>query len=303
MPDLEQEIFDQASAAEPPAEAPVADPATPDPAAALAASPDRDEQGRFRAKAEAAASQPATATDPAPAQPQTQADHRIPIAELLRERDERQAAQRERDESRRQAQALAQQLEDMRRPKPAPRPDPWQDPGAFAEHIAREQVTPIQQNQDAIVDRFSRLMASEKFGEDKVNAAFAALEAEVRSNPSARYEAQRIWQQPHPYGALVQWFSNQSALKEIGSDPAAYRTKLLTDAMKDPEHRKAVMAAIEAEARGASPAGAAATRPTNVTRLPPSLTRAASAAPVNSAGGGDEAISDRDLYRFAAGKG
>lgn len=307
MPDLEREIFDQASAVEP-APAPQPDEPTPAEPGAEPATPvagqDRDEHGRFKPKAAAPAADPT----PAPAQPQPQPepqpDHRIPLAEHLREREERQAAQRERDEARKRLDDLTRQLEEMRRPKPqAPqRPDPFADPGAYADHVARETVDPVRQAQDQMRDQFSRLLASEKYGEETVNAAYAALEAEVRANPTARYEAQRIWESQHPYGALVKWHQSQTALKEIGSDPAAYRKKVMDELLKDPEHRKAVMAAIEAEARGnPNPANPAQPRPTNVTRLPPSLNRIASAAPAAPAGG-EEAISDRELFSHATAR-
>jgi hypothetical protein len=286
MADTDEELFEQAfSEAEPKpegtSEAPAEEPTEPEPEGEQP----RDEHGRFAPKAkepeEPAEEQPSEPEPEAKAEPAKepppQQEHRVPLAEHLSEREKRQAAERERDEERRQResdrrelQALQRQIEELKKPKTEP-PDFYADPQAFV----RSQLDPVQQTvqqqQEAMIDRFSRMMAVQQHGKDTVDAAYKALEDQVQANPAARFEAQRIWQSEHPYGELISWHKRQTALSEIGEDPAAYRQRLREELLKDPSFQAEVIAATKAAAQ--SPA-AGQPRPQTTTRLPPSLNRA-----------------------------
>lgn len=302
--DTEQEIFQEAIAPEPPEPAEGAKPAA-DPG------PKPDGSGRLHDPAsgkfvpkgsdgEKPADQLSRDKSPDSLSPDLSpqpsgGDHRVPLSEHLSERERRQTAERERDEARRSYEMLARRLDQLERPREQPKaPDPWVDPSAHATFVARQQVDPLIQQQERQRDDFSRMLAEEKHGTAVVEAAFAALEMAVQRDPYMRLEASRIWNARHPYGALIDWHKNQLALKEIGGDPAAYKTKLRDELLKDPEFRKAVIEAIKAETTQPAQNGS---RPRTVTQLPPSLNRVSSAAPVHPLG--EEDVSDAELFREA----
>lgn len=300
MADTDKEIF-AAAMADAPAEAgteQVTEQATeqPETPQAEGGGPQRDPAtGKFTAKAGEAPATEQTRVETPPAgqqqrqeRPAGEADHRIPLAEHLNEREKRQAAEARASQFERQMETMNRRLEELQKPK-GPTPDIYTDADAFV----RAQIDPVQKQQEAIIDRFSRLMAVQQFTKPVVDAAYAALETAVRSDPNMRLEAQRIWQNEHPYGALVDWHKRQEALQEIGTDPAAYKTKLREEFLKDPEFRKAVIDAVKAE-NGGQQNGQS--RPgSTITRLPPSLNRVTNAASVNTAE--EETLSDAELFR------
>lgn len=101
-------------------------------------------------------------------------------------------------------------------------PEFWDKP----EDFVKAQLSPVTQQIQQQREEFSQLMAVEKHGADTVSAAYAALEAELRSNPAAGAQYQSIMKSAHPYGALVEWHKRAQAQAEIGSDPEAYKAKL-----------------------------------------------------------------------------
>jgi hypothetical protein len=99
------------------------------------------------------------------------------------------------------------------------------DPEAAISARLQEAISPIAQGQTSIVENFSRMMASDKYGEETVSKAYQDLQSRVMSNPAAmRATYQRIMQSQHPYGELVKWHKEQSALSTYGDDPEAWRT-------------------------------------------------------------------------------
>lgn len=274
MADTDKELFEQALSDQP-VETPAPEAAAPEAAVETPPSegqPRDPSTGKFLPKAgdpppvEAAA--PA-APEP-PAQPERREEHRIPLSEHLSEREKRQNAERERDDFRRQMEAMNRRLAELSRPQPEPvaPPDPYADPNGFMQHGIRQAVDPISERMDQMRDQFSRVMANRAFGAEVVSAARQALETEVATNPAARFEAQRMWQSDDPYGELVDWHKRKLALAEIGSDPSAYRTKLQDDLLKDPTFLARAIEAAKTQAT--QPANG--TRPPNVS-LPPSLNR------------------------------
>ena len=302
--ETDQELFQDAISSEAPAETPPATVEKPaeTPPADTGGKQGRDPAtGQFTGKSSVPATgeKPATTAQPGGDRPATTeptgGDHRVPLSEHLSERERRQNAERDRDEARRYVEQLARQVEALQRPREAPKPpDPWLDPQGHADFIARQQTAPLERQLELQRDGFSRMMAVEKYGEEPVAQAFSALETAVRLDPAMRLQAQQIWQASHPYGALMSWHRREQAMKEFGSDPAAYKARLRDEFLKDPEFRKAVVEAIKAETM---PAGNGS-RPQSVTRLPPSLSRAPSAASPN--GAGDLVpLTDAELFREA----
>lgn len=132
------------------------------------------------------------------------------------------------DEWQRRAVALERQMAEARREiealKPKPEaPDPWVDPAAYVRQQVESQVQPVQRAGEDMRENFSRMLAVDKFGEDAVMAAQRELESRVNQNPAAhRYVFDRIMRSQHPYGELVKWHKEQTALGKYGTDPEAY---------------------------------------------------------------------------------
>ena len=80
----------------------------------------------------------------------------------------------------------------------------------------------------------------------------------------------------------MRWFNEVDVVRETGGDLTAYRRRILDEARKDPEHRKQVLADMEAEARG----GGGIVDRSNITTIP-SLTRASGGGSRRDDGSGD----------------
>lgn len=210
--------------------------------------------------------------------------NRIPLSEHLSVRERAQAAERERDDLRRQL-AAAQ--------KPAEKRDFWADPDAAvaeqAQQIARQTTDPIMQS----LMFNSRLVAQQVHGAELATAAEKAFNDAVDSGEMDRATSERINNSPNPFHAAVEWYRQQQVLKTVGNDLSAYEQKLLDEKLKDPEFlAKAVAAHQAAQAQSRQPNGQFGAKPTNVSRLPPSLNRATGAASMPA---GD--VSDEDMAR------
>lgn len=139
--------------------------------------------------------------------------------------------------------------------------DPLIDPNGFRKSVHEslsQQLREFQLNTNL-------QLASVKHGET-FEKAYNALIAEGQSGN--RQLVHQLTNQSNPGEAIVKWYRNQQVLKEVGDDPAAYKNKLLEDALND----QAFIAKVIEKVRGGSPAQAQ--RPNNVTQLPPSLSRA-----------------------------
>jgi hypothetical protein len=212
----------------------------------------RDERGRFAGQAREQAKQdaetqqqreqPAPVEQPDPARP--------PAGFIPQQAFDARMAKAEEKFNERYA-ALEAQLNQFRhQPQPqqverkAP-PDFFENPDAAFQARLQEAISPIQAGQTSIVENFSRMIASEKHGEEAVSQAFQDLKSRVGANPvgmQATY--QRIMQSQHPYGELVKWHKEQAALSTYGDDPEAWRTS----------EREKMKAELLAEMQGGQPA-------------------------------------------------
>ena len=168
--------------------------------------PQETAEAPVEAQAETPAETPVEAKEP-PAQPvaqQPQEDaHRVPLRELLDERDKRQALQRQIEELRRQVQ-----------PKEAPKaPEFWEQPEGNIDHRVQQAVQPLVQELIMQREQTSRALAAIQYGEDTVNEAYKDLETRIQSgDPVARFDYQRVMAQPNQYAALVQLHQQRKAL-------------------------------------------------------------------------------------------
>lgn len=284
----DKELFDQAVATETPAETKEEAPAPAE--ATTEEKPDRtrDELGRFAPKEEPKAAAPkieAPKVEAVKPEPKEEV-HRVPLKELLDTRERAQRAEARLQEIERH---LAYQTQQRRQQQPQqPEVTIFDNPDQY---LAQRVIGPMQQWGQMMVmqnkDQLSREMANQHLGEQVVNEALAYM-AQVRQTPEGQFAYHQIMTSGHPYGQLVKWHQEQKMRQEIGSDPKAYRQKLLDEAKKDPNFQAEIVKLVREQQTSSG-------RP-SVVSLPPSLSSVPAAAS-NSDDRGD--LSDRALYAFA----
>lgn len=247
----------------------------------------RDDKGRFAGREEPVASaEPAKQPDPAER-------HHIPLAEHLSEREKRQEAERRAAEYERELAAYRRAQAEAAKP-PRERPNLYDDPDGYASYVNEEAASAIQQIEQRMQIRFldaSFDAAKEQHGERFDKAYSAIMEEKARGN---RALIDRIGNAANPGKALMRWYGEQETVRETGGDLNAYKQRVLDEAMKDPEYRRKVLAAAEAEARGG---GNTIVDRSNITDLP-SLTRTAGGGSRGSPGGD----SDAELFASSFGR-
>lgn len=190
--------------------------------------------------------------------------------------------------------ALRQQPRPADQPKPAETkvdapPDLFENPQAFAEYVQNQAKAVIAAERAQM--REERINASMQMAKDvhkeTFDKAFAALKEIGATGPDGRAMVQRIVDTPNPGQAVVDWHKRRETLREVGDDPAAYKTRVAEETRKalasDPEFRKQILAALHAEAMGGDNG-----IPRTSVRLPPSLNRAA--------GGNSHAPNDISIF-------
>lgn len=234
--------------------------------------PARDETGKF-AKAE------------------TQTERGIPSGRLREESDKRRQAEAEAAEKDQRLTALQREFEALKagltqRPQAQAQqqqkvdvPDMFADPEGYTRHVIEQanQLANMRLVEGSLAD------AADTHG-DKFKAAYEELQNIGRSEKqqfSTSATVSRIWNSPNPGKALMNWHQQQATLREVGNDPAAYKEKLRTDLLKDPEFLASAIEAAKALARQGDNG-----RSRSTTRLPPSL---------NSQTGGSHQVSDPEM--------
>lgn len=232
---------------------------------------------------------------PAPSEPQGQApaaitapEPAIPPARLREEAAARREAERERDEMRGRLAAYEQAQRPPQQPQVAP--EIWDDPNGAIRHVVGPQFE--QFNQMFLAQ--ARELAEVRHTPEKVSQAEQAFIAAMNSRTLDPTDYQRVVNSPNRFAAAVQWHQRQTVLSEVGNDPAAYRTRILEEAAKDPAFQKRVMEA----ARGiAQQTGNVVNRSVPNT---PSLGRiGASAMPTGQA---QDDVSDDELFQSTTGR-
>jgi DNA primase len=234
----------------------------------------RDDKGRFAPKAPEApepvvqetATQPTVET-PAP---EGKPDVHVPSWRLAEEAQRRREAEQQLAEMRAEMRQIQQmQLAQQRQQTPQPQQepiDPFADPHGFAQSIQQtfEQQLRERDLRDSL--RFARHAHQEVF--DKAYEDF--VEHTHKTRDQATY--QRVMQSSDPGEALVSWYKDQQLHRELGgSDLNSFLAKQREEWLKDP--------AVQAQVIEAFKATQQQTQPSNITNLPPSLSRATSAAP------------------------
>jgi hypothetical protein len=265
----DRQLFDQATSPDPtPSPAPSQPSPGPGPGEAPAAPPPstrpdlqpqqpvkpgeqpRTPQGQFAPKQ----SQP-----PQPQQRQPE-DHRVPLREMLDERERRQRIEAEYHQ-------LLQQMQQQQKPQG---PETIFD--APDEYLNQRVITPLRQEMQMEMmrrtDMQSREFANVQFGEQAVNAALADI-GRIRQTPEGEVAFRTIMAAGHPYGALVKWHQQARAHAAIGNDPQAWLTQQQKAWFNNPQVRAAMAQDLRRE-YAAQQQKSGSGNPPDVS-LPPSL--------------------------------
>jgi hypothetical protein len=228
---------------------------------------------------------------PKPAEPPAP-EPAVPAGRLREEADARRAAERERDEWRRRFdEAFARQP-----PPPkveAKRSDLFEKPSDFVQEEVRPMLDPVQQRINEQNEYWSRQHNIMRYGDEKVQAAYSALQTAIRGGDAEAFEHynNRIMKSIDPYGEIMRWHASREVMTTVGPDLAAYRQKLLDEALKDPEFQKKVFEAARGQAASN---GNTVNRPV-VPKLP-SIGKVGAAAPSTDA---EDNLSDEELFHAA----
>lgn len=197
----------------------------------------------------AVAPAPETRTEPQPEQPAEPQANAEPASEGEPQTDERgmvpvAALQAERQKAKRYTEQVAEfqtkleqqnaqweqrfnQIFSQLQPKPAQpepeqAPDIWTDPDAYLQRGVQQAVSPVMGQLKAM----QRGMAELQFKPEVVAEAEKAFNTAAQAGQLPKEFIQQINGSPNPWAAAVQWHQQQTAMAEIGSDPAAYKQKL-----------------------------------------------------------------------------
>jgi hypothetical protein len=114
------------------------------------------------------------------------------------------------------------------------RPDMFENPDGFVEHGVRSAVDPVKAEVGQLREFYSRREAIRDHGQEKVQAAFSALDQAAKAgDPEARAVCAKVKESMDPFGDIVQWHQRSTVISEVGNDPAAYRQRILDEALKD----------------------------------------------------------------------
>lgn len=267
------------------------------------ASADRDEKGRFKTKAQAEeaahpATEPKAKEEPAAEAQNTTAetntsgdqkgerDNWIPpwrAAELAeKRRADKERAERAEAEAQtyraqleahqRETAELKRRLDELTKPKEEPH-NLFERPEDFVASIQQQNqqiAQQIRQEMEVMLLENNLQLASYKYGDEFTEAYDAVMKAKAAGDHRT---ADAIRSTSNPGEALIQWYRQQKALSEFGTDPNAYKQKVRDELMKDPEFRAQLLETLKAEATGQQPTQAATNpnRPNTVVKRPPSL--------------------------------
>jgi hypothetical protein len=239
------------------------------------AKPDRvrDEQGRFAPKAPEAPEPVVQETAPQPSvetpAPEGKPDVHVPSWRLAEEAQRRREAEQQLAEMRAEMRAIQQMQLAAQRQQTAPQQepvDPFADPQGFAQSIQGQFEGKLKELQLQHSLQFARFAHKEVF--DQAYEEFVDYAHKTRDQ--ATY--QRVMQSSDPGEALVSWYKDQQLHKELGgSDLNSFLAKQREEWMKDPAVQAQVIEAFKATQQQA--------QPSNITNLPPSLSKVAAASP------------------------
>lgn len=267
----DKELFEGAMA-----EAPVAEMQPEQPQAAEPEGQARDERGRFASaeqpEAQAEQPQPEAQAEEQPAKPAGQ----VPSFRLKEEAEAKRKLEGEVAELRQMVASLTQQRQQPQPQQPA-QPQEQEDPTvAFfndPEGFLRQREAETQRATGVM------MVDMQPGGREARLAAYQAFTQLQNTNPHAYQVAASSIFSAHPLQqaqAMVEWHKSHLTQQRVGSDPDAFFTRTLEERLaSDPAFAASLVEKLTGQARQAQPAQNG--KP--LLNLPPSLSRATSAAP------------------------
>lgn len=221
-------------------------------------------------------------------------DGPVPSGRFREESEARRRAERERDEL--QTRLIMLERQAPRQPeKVEPQAvDVWENPKGFVQQELKPFLEQIQADLRTQREGMSLDWAIRSHGDEKVGSARQALEQGMsRGDQNAWNTYNRAMQSHDPYGVIVRWHNDGEVLRSTGGDLNAYRTRILEEALKDPEYQKRV---FEAAKGHATATGNSVARP-----VKSSVASSPSLGDIGAGGGDAEVIepSDEQLFRAA----
>ena len=239
----------------PPPTAPAAKPDDTKPGADAATGKDKP-AGPAAAPAKPATPEPDDDVEPGDPEP---GQAIVPRTAYEQERKRRQDWKSRADKAETERDMLAKQLEAAKAPPPQSTPppppepiDPVKDPEGYTRRM-RGVVLNERLNT-------SEMLALEKHGKETIDAETAYFQKRTQADPRLWNE---LYSKPHPYQWMIDNNATARLHEEIGTDPAAYRAKIIA----------------EEKVKWETENGAGGQRVSPAAGLPPSLASARSAAP------------------------
>ena len=134
-----------------------------------------------------------------------------------------------------QRRATAPPPQPQAQPQYQPPPDPQADPRGFANHLMQQQAATL------LNERLnnSEMMLREKIGDEKLGEYVEEFRQLAQADPTL---FGKLYSQPHPYNWMTREVDRLRLVRDVGSDPAAYRDKILAEGRAQWEAEKAAPA-------------------------------------------------------------
>ena len=224
----------------------------------------RDEKGKF-VKAEEETPEPEQIEEPEPepepeVQPEEKQDHRVPLMELLNEREKRQEEQRRREALEQRMLDYQRQLEALQKPEEPI--DIFANPEAYQQTVEQRMAAMQKQMEGNFSLRLARATHKELFDE-------AWSEMAQRSQMGDDAMRQQVLNSSDPGETLVTLYRQAKTFKEVNGDPNAWLEAKKAEWLNDP----AVQAQI---LQGARQTASTSPQAKPNVKLPPSFNKATS---------------------------
>jgi hypothetical protein len=184
---------------------------------------------------------------------------------------EREAARAEREQERQERiaikaqmdllvhqQALREQPQRRQETQPDVEPDMFAEPDAWRAWNRRQTVAMVNEvrQQEAHARVNMNLELTRDTHGDKFDAAYHAIIQASQQEPEARIAINKALASPNPGREIMRWHRERETLREVGSDPTAFRQKIAEETraklLADPDFRKEILARLREEGKGAS---------------------------------------------------
>ena len=294
----EEEIQQAAWADEPEGEEPPGEEAQPSEQPQAPSQQPRNERGQFTAR-DQEPEQQEPAEQGEPEQQEQDEGEAVPRWRMREIAEERRQEKARYDAQTAEMIRMQTRLHQLERQQPAQQPqqqdiDPLLDPTGYANRIRSEM-----QREIGMIRLNSNLeIAHLRHGETFEKAYEALVKEGQRGNGQI---IDRLTQTANPGEAIVRWYKERELMAATGGDLNKFRQTMRDEMLNDPEFLQKAIEVVRAQATGEQPrqpqGNQQSGRPNNITRLPPSLSRAPGGSPNLDPNDTDD--SDRAVFDYA----